>query len=330
MSTLSVEDVAPIPLPVDEDGNELAVPCATCGVAVDLSPDLAVERRGIETRSRRVWTQAFARCGACGAIRARAEQVAADRRGLAGRYGSVVTDLIESALVVLTLDEQSIPAEPTRAEVERWITVLTPVGKPCQWIARADEAPGYSHPFPFSYLTDEDMAAVRGGLADLIASRLGAIMPPVSITPPPLDEAGIRPGDHAVTSGCLVCGVGQVTVPITAKNPWTLRPTVNPRQLGGRATPWRMRGYTCPACTAALVRTGSVGPSAMERALVVALGAERSWRPDAMIDGVVAWGGMVGNAIKAGKPIPAPNTVPWEHLGDLDVLRNQIEHGLRS
>lgn len=282
----------PIPLPVDENGNELAVPCRTCGIAV---PGSATERRDYDLPTGRVWTQGFARCGPCGALRARAEQFVAATPGLAGRYGSIVTDLLESSQVALNVLNRPVPEQAERADIERWLKFLTPAGSSVQWMTRATDAPGYSHPFPFSYLTDDDLAGVRAGYAEVLAERLAANTPPVVVTPPPIDPDFIRRGDHAIPDGCLMCGVGRLAVPVMAQNPWTLFPGgIGPHQLGGRRSPTSLRGYACPNCQAAVNRVGSVGPTAMERSLVVALGVEKSWRPGASLNGVsggVDWSG---------------------------------------
>lgn len=103
---------------------------------------------------------------------------------------------------------------------------------------------------------------------------MAASAPPVRLEPPEPDEDSRA---VPVPGGCLLCGVDAVTLPAAPvavlggreeaqREVW--RPlSALPSSLGGIG-PDRLGGSVCPPCADALNWVRSVGPSALERALI--------------------------------------------------------------
>jgi hypothetical protein len=83
-----------------------------------------------------------------------------------------------------------------------------------------------------------------------------------------------------IEDGCMFCGVGYQTVSAVvvaregrenvARDLWTAKRT-RTQQLGGQLSPQQLCGYLCRVCASAVEHVGAMGPTALERALVVAL-----------------------------------------------------------
>jgi hypothetical protein len=93
-----------------------------------------------------------------------------------------------------------------------------------------------------------------------------------------------------------------------------------------RIAPVILVGHTCLVCEEAIIHTGAVGPSALERSLVAHL------VPDLV--GKLGWGsleagGLHGWAIVAfeNEDTP-PNQRPWMHLGDFEELPGKLRSAL--
>jgi hypothetical protein len=162
----------------------------------------------------------------------------------------------------------------------------------------------------------------------------------VRLTPPALTRRDLAAGVDPVNGGCLLCGIGAVEVTsqqvsraggvaVATMDAWTLRAACDLTQLGGRKRGLtRLRGYTCPTCSEAVEWAGSVGPSAIERSLVVTLGLGLHWTGDRTLTRTPAWGALVAGAQRIGLPTLIPNDQPWQHLGDLSALRDRLAAGL--
>ena len=101
-------------------------------------------------------------------------------------------------------------------------------------------------------------------------------------------------------------------------------------------------GYLCQICAEAVAHVGSIGPSALERALVAHLAPEGIGKLDygqLRVDDLIGWGGLASRArlaqlahpaggIDVCVPVPGPNTRPWEHLPDLTALSEQLRRRL--
>jgi len=82
-------------------------------------------------------------------------------------------------------------------------------------------------------------------------------------------------------------------------------------------TEGRVRRLWARESAPAVLAAGSIGPTAMERALLAHLGAGR--RSPAAVDlvGLVAWCALT-------PPPSEPNALPWAHLGWLAALADEL------
>ena len=96
---------------------------------------------------------------------------------------------------------------------------------------------------------------------------------------------------------------------------------VTPQSLGGQISPKILIGHLCQTCDDAVAHTGSLGPSAMERALIMALvpeGVGKLAYDNFSMNGLVGWG------VLSATSQASPNAEPWKHLGDLEELRRRL------
>ncbi|MDP3969101.1 MAG: hypothetical protein Q8Q02_12560 [Nocardioides sp.] len=337
----------PVPLPADEDGNETAAPCRACGIAVPLPTDregrAALEHRDVQTPSGRTWRQTLAVCGPCAGVRADAVVLVAAHPALRARHGPVVVDRLESALVVFAALSRPLPrpdaATTTRADVERLLRFLATPGAAVCWSTRCHEAPGYAAPYPWAHVRETDRAALRRGLADLMADRLAMTAEPVFLAPPALTGDDPRDGSTArtipVQGGCLLCGVGAVALAAVTvarsggreraeREVWTAR-RWSPGSLGGRPSPATVVGHTCPACSSAVTHAGAIGPSALERAVTEHLRVSGKWDEsrDALTN-LKGWGALAADALRSDAAPPPPNLTPWSHVANLPTLAEHL------
>lgn len=215
---------------------------------------------------------------------------------------------------------------------------MTPVGASLAWqrryspIRSRTAVAHTANPRPWAHIHDDTRANLRAAYAHLMADRLARSAPSVALAPPPL-PAELGHGVQAVGGGCLLCGVGQVTVTaldvaraggrdLAARNTWLRMDPIGADSLGARPSPARVVGHLCPVCAGAFERVRSVGPSLLERSLLRNLDLADNGQHE--LPGLVAWAGIVADRLRAGLPAPAANATPWSHLGDLGALREQI------
>lgn len=252
---------------------------------------------------------------------------------------------VRAALLVLDLLGHDTPtADDLDPNVLGLILArLTHLAPPMRWASRfapvwhPDARAGTAAPRRWAHVRESDRLTCRRAYVGLMADRLAASAPPVNLTPPARLMA--RPGTVVLTSACLLCGVGSIERPAlavardggreaAALKVWEVRTTA-PDALGARRSPASLAGWTCPPCSEACHWAGAVGPSAMERALLVALGLTgRHWPTSATMPGLIGWGALAADAARAGRPVPQPNPTAWAHLGDLDTVRSRLGHDL--
>jgi hypothetical protein len=301
--------------------------CLVCGVAVASPPE--AERVALS-----VWGRAdtpflphvkanappsevmMTRCAACIGVHERARAVLASHPRVEWAIGTVALHQLECALDAL----DALAAQPGRmlsgrvealtesdAAVRALLTALTTPGAMARWAARfapvtlRDAAPDSAATSRWAHLSDGHVKALRDGYAALLRARIQVPGP-------------VRPPDGA---GCLLCGIGSVqVVPSRAHEAWTWR-RVRPSVLGGKAGPEPVDGYLCPACVRAVVAVGSIGPTAMERALLAHLGVGQRSLSATELVGLVAWCAVT--------PRPSePNARPWEHVAGLAALADEL------
>lgn len=322
----------PVPL-LDES----AAPCQACGVAVPLTPGTPTEWRDLPTATGRIWRQPFARCPDCSERHDRATALVAALPALSARYGGVVGDRVESALVVLAVLDRPLPdpATTTRADAERLLRFLAVPGVGVSWMTRAVSAPGHAAPYPFAHVRETDRTGLRSAYANLLGDRLSVSAEPVALTPPPIPAPSPTSHTTPVPGGCLMCGLSVVAVPalvvaraggreIASRQAWTLH-MVPTETLGGRRSPIPLAGHLCPDCDAAAVYVGALGPSALERSLTHFLGLGGTWMEGAdALTGLVGWGALVADAHRRTTEPPAPNPTRWAHVSNLDMIARDL------
>jgi hypothetical protein len=316
--------------------------CPGCGVGTPAPRDAAevvTVRRAADTPAQRRdgAPVRLARCTDCLTLRDRAAALLDAHPRILARLGSVAAEHAEAALSALVVLALPLPDPATTTQAEVWVLLdrLAVPGSAVGWQSRRP-AQGRFQPVAWAHVTEDDRATVRAAYAGVLRDRLARNAPPEGITPPPLDPFD-RGTALALTTACLLCGVGAVTVPAAwltrtggrkavALDVWRLM-TTSPRSLGGRSGPEGVTGYTCPSCSAAVASVGAVGPTALERALVEhlsATGREAAAQRlrDALGDpgtygtvpGLLGWGALAYSAHRAKRPATEPNSRPWAHL----------------
>ena len=322
-----------------------AVPCERCGISVPHVPGLATSEITVVGREgepaleppgaypRAQLRITMARCPACQAIRSEAEALIRRFPLVAARRGpDVATHLLESALDALVI--LGVEATPTtEAAVESLIRNLAEPGHLATWGSRyapimvRNARAGQAAPHGWACVPPSRRARVRDGWAAILAERVASASGPVRLTPPTPRPA---PGERPIAGACAFCGVGSVT--LTAQEVTFLGGRAAAREaawhpllvdstaLGGPRSPGLISGYTCPACTRAINSVGSVGPTAVERALIAYLKtvdrADDAERLASMLplESVPTWGGLALAAWRRRDHCRPVNSTPWAHL----------------
>ena len=214
----------------------------------------------------------------------------------------------------------------------RWISRFVPVMTP--------EADPRTCTRSFAHLMPGKRQTLRGAYATLLKERTARNAPPVPIPRPRVaylaSEIPIGAG------GCLFCGVGHQSVSAVtvaregrenvARDVWTpkrgagdrtaARQRLSPDQLSGVPLP----GLSVPtlwACACHRTDRPRMGPGGRARTREGGVPAYG----DLAVDGLVGSGdsGAQGRAGRSrGARDPRPGTRPWQHLGDLEALSEQL------
>jgi hypothetical protein len=212
-------------------------------------------------------------------------------------------------------------------------------GAQARWVSRFSPAidngadPKTCTPRPFAHLMIGQRQALRTAYGALLKERVTRNAPAVPIPPPRVSDLGNAASPLlAIDGGCMICGVGHQLVSAAlvaqqgrervAHDVWTPQRATT-EQLGGRPSPQQLSGHLCRVCDAACSSAGSMGPSALERALVAHL------EPGLL--GMLLYGqlripGLVGWAAEVERG--APNQQPFAHLGDISELTDQLRSAL--
>jgi hypothetical protein len=175
---------------------------------------------------------------------------------------------------------------------------------------------GQSVPYAFAHVTESDRGRLRVGYAQVLQEKVARHAPSVRLRPPD----GQPPMPGVELRGCLFCGVGAVRMPaarvvqlggqrVAERTVWRQLST-KPEAIGGQRSPDRVSGWVCPGCADAVDSVGSIGQTAMRKALVVHLrGSGRAVAAQRLATSdnarLVGWG-VTGQA--------AANEQPWEHI----------------
>lgn len=305
---MSTPTSAAVPVAIAITGTML--PCAVCGLAVDgphLKADVtehqivaAEDQLGVRDLPQ-PHTLATTRCRTCRDRRDEAEVIASEHPQLTAWLGSrsIVVDRLEAVLVTATLAGGSVRMS-TRGEIMATLGSLVQPGVAALWVRRfvpvqeAGARRDSANAKPFQHVAAEIIQAARDAMAALLRSRIASVID--NLTAPPAD--GPR--------GCLLCGIG------SARTWYEL--TASTRSLGGRPSPEPIEGYACATCEAVLHDVGSIGQTALRRALFQHLGITRTLALDEIEMHVLGWGALRQ---------AAPSASAWQHV-DVEALRRDL------
>lgn len=293
------------------------IACAWCGMSAP-RPASAEEFRDIDVTSHagRVLSTSrveMTRCVGCADRRADADVLVASHPTLAGAHGpDKALGMAEGVLAALALlGRPPVAEEISDNDLGLLVRHLSLPGRSLAWRHQATR--GQANPYPFAHVTLTARAQLRTAYAAMLAEQVAQQSPPVRLAP-------------AVGEGCLLCGVDGVSMPagqvqrhggreVATIAVWR-NLTAPTEALGGPSSPESITGQVCPPCSAALDSVGSVGPSALERALVAHLSRSGRTADAERVQAAISGGGLVGLVGWAGLPAPrVANREPWAHLG---------------
>ncbi|CCH76902.1 hypothetical protein BN12_1510015 [Nostocoides japonicum T1-X7] len=237
---------------------------------------------------------------------------------------SVVSGRITAALIALVVVGGDLPRTMTPDDVRDLVEAMTTAGAAMPWqalvvptlrIVTTGPARSWGH------VDEETRQAAREGYGRLLAKRVRAQRlaeaGPVALTPPerPRAVSGLV---EAIDGGCGMCGVASVSwsaAEVEAAggersarmSAWELR-TVEGSSIG-RRWPKLLSIWLCSACADATGWTGSLGPSAVERAWSKATGEEVTLETPTP----TTWAALVLRARRAEREEPEPNAASWQH-----------------
>ena len=236
----------------------------------------------------------LAACDRCDAVRVRAAAVLASHRVLQRVFGGVAFERIEGALLALDLLGAELPALRSADDVVRLVGYVHGAGVAFEALQRTDVCSSSR----WAHVTDEARQTLRDGVARWLRARTAPVVDPLG---PPEDSA---------LRACMICGVDRAEV-------WEALSSTR-RALGGAVSPGWMQpveGDVCGRCADAVQAVGSVGRTAMTRAVLAHLGVARGLASETVELHMVGWG-----ALPAGT---APNRSPWAHI-DTSALRADL------
>lgn len=288
------------------------LPCLSCGVAVagdgaERERVTALGRAGYpKTPSNRMVVIEMTRCPDCAALRERARALLEEHPRVSRAIGSheIAVHRVECALVGVQVLGARLGQLGSDKALPLLLSAMVAPGASARWAARfapvvlEGSATGTCGAARWSHVSTETVAALR--------DAYGAYLRALTERP-----AALRPPDG---NGCLFCGIGSVTAPPSHSPEVWHRCSALPSALGGQGAE-RLAGYLCPTCWSAVEEVGSMGPSAMERALLMHLGVGRTLAPVALV-ALVAWGVQ--------RAPQAANRRPWEHVPNLAALADEL------
>ncbi|MGR0219517.1 hypothetical protein [Agromyces sp. ZXT2-6] len=211
---------------------------------------------------------------------------------------------VEAALNALDAIRRDLPIH-TDGSLRLLIEHMTATGVAARWASRfspvrtkdARDAEAASQ--PWGHLTDWQWTDLRKAFAGLLNARVER---PLRYGPP-------------IGGGCMLCGVGTISaLPSQAAGLWTPA-TASPTAIGGRPTPERLASYLCPTCERAREEIGAIGPTTMERSIMLHLDVRRRSLTATELVGLVGW-------LASG--VDEPNARAWQHVPNIESLANEL------
>ena len=301
--------------------------CATCGLVV-VHPDPRTITRllsmgripapgqpHVQSMDQAVQVE-FARCTTCQAIHDRAAELLDEHprveRMLGSRHHAV--QKVESALVALDLLGSSADWIVSDSMLLLAIEHLSTPGSLAMWSRRFVPFVMPSVAFDtavtarFADVSPEVRALAREGMAAVLRHRVDR---PIDVPCPPNDDGS--------AGGCLICGVSAVTVLASRRDEAWTRVLTKAGQIGGKPGLREIDGCLCPDCWRSVEASGSLGHTAIARALIDHLDPSgrlaRSLAVPQETMTVPAWAVVI--------PRPAPSSERFAFL-DLDDLRRSL------
>ncbi|MFE5775124.1 hypothetical protein [Brachybacterium sp. NPDC056505] len=302
-----------------------ALACGFCGAAVHnpsqqgtftLTPMAAL--RGNAITPYRGPEIAFATCRGCAARHAEAQRILAAHPGIRRRFGA---DNAQHRLSGALDGCAALGVKPpknligNRDLVLHLMAVMVVPGVNVRWLRLfgpviGTVSPSRSAGVAWSQMPPELREELRKAYASVLAYRVAQDGPDQQIPCPD-------------GSGCLLCGVAALAMRATrvvalggatgaVAAAWSPR-TVPLASIGGKSGRTQVEGHLCPVCDEAVAYVGSIGPSAMARALSKHLRAVGDQQTASQLDAAAredAVEGIVGHAVLGGPGA----TEPWAHL----------------
>lgn len=298
-----------------------ALCCCACGQAAPPG-ELITKTVGAQTPSGqrlRDVVVTMTRCAGCQARHSLASDLVAAHPAMAARLGKHrAKDVAEGVLMAFAALDQAAPdlASASNADLALWIRHLGNAGLSLSFSGRLTGPGEPPAAYSWAHLDDSDRGRLRDGYAAALHEKVARNAAPVALRPP----SGQPPMPGVNVQGCLFCGRDSVSMSAAEvtrlggrqnaeREVWHSISSIDPASIGGRMSPTRLSGYLCPGCSDAVDSVGSIGQSALHRALLHHL--DQADRPDdarrlRASDGVslVAWA-------VTGQPA---NQKPWCHL----------------
>ncbi|WP_353828217.1 hypothetical protein [Agromyces sp. SYSU T0242] len=288
--------------------------CYACGCAVPPPHGALVDVEGMpewvvaldDPRPRAGKTTTMTRCARCEQAHERAATLLDEHPRVKAQMGSRSIGLhrVEAALNALDAIGRDTPLH-TDASLRLLVEHMTPLGVAVRWAsqftpvwtkeARDDVAASQ----PWEHVTTWQREDLRKAFAGLLNARVER---PLPYGPP-------------TGGGCMLCGVETVSaLPSQAAGLWTPA-TVDPSAIGGRRSPERVAGYLCPTCDRARSEVGSLGPTAMERSVMLHFALRRRSMTPTELVGLRGW--LVSG-------VDEPNERPWEHILNIEDVAEHL------
>lgn len=294
------------------------LPCGTCGVQVhNPAETYTVKSTGREsTIEGRTMTvphfggerrpHELATCKTCAEFQDQADKITAQHPGAERTSVAAQVRTCAAAIDALGLGADYLPPARSKRALRRLLAHMLPVTGGLLYsdmltptIRReSTEHPGAAR---WEHITEDHHQRIRAAYGAMLKATLETRAP----VPCP-------------SGGCLFCGLGSLPAkPSQAPQVWQEVSTTRGSLGARRKRSQRVTGHLCPDCYQAREDAGAWGPTAIETAvfqyLVYTPGLNR---PEL---NAPAWG-VLDDA--------EPNATPWEHLGDLDALRDELRSHL--
>ncbi|MGR2751492.1 hypothetical protein [Agromyces arachidis] len=259
-----------------------------------------------DPRPRTPHTVSLTRCDHCREVHERAASLLDAYPRVQAQMGSrsVGMHRVEAALNALDAIGRGMPIH-TDGSLRLLVEHMTAAGVAVRWAARyspvrtKDAHEGEAASQPWGHVTEWQWHDLRKAFAGLLNARVERPLPYSS----------------PIGGGCMLCGVETVSaLPSQAAGLWTPA-TASPTAIGGPPRPERLGGYLCPTCQQAREEIGAIGPTTMERSIMLHFDVQRRSLTATELVGLVGW-------LATGRD--EPNERPWQHVPNIEALADEL------